>query len=232
MSFVQLFVEDELSEAYEILAARALGFDHTRRQQRRQRVRAARLDLCEFTSRDGLLDSVERACRAGSRCILFILDEEDYSESPDRSDKLAAFRQAFTQLCQHLESLPDSHNLKRVKVTCIISKSCLECWLLADPQAIVTAVRGPSSYTPPARNTEHHSPRQARDKIAHIVNEVHRRNRKQKRISGRSAKTMGAKIAPHITPDRARRRNFSLAYFYDMISCEQSGCERPFPEPA
>jgi hypothetical protein len=233
MSFVQLFVEDELSEVYEILAAQVLGVDVNRRQSRRQKVRAARLDVSEFTSKDSLLDSVERTYRSGSPCILFILDEEDYNESPDRSNKLAEFRQAFMELCQHLEDLPDNHYLKQVKVTCIITKSCLECWLLADPQAIVAAIRGSSSYIPKEQNTENHNPRQARDHIAHIIREVGRRTNKRQyaRMSGHSVKTMGTKIALYVAPERARHRNFSLDYFYEMVTCKQSGCDRPFPEP-
>ena len=234
MSFVQLFVEDELSEVYEILAARVLGVDINRRQSRRQKVRAARLDVSEFTSKDSLLDSVKRTYRSGSPCVLFILDEEDYNESPDRSNKLAKFRQAFMELCQYLANLPHTDDLKQVKITCIITKSCLECWLLADPQAIVTAMRGPSSYMPKGHNTEHHNPRQAREQMAHIIREIGRRTNKRQytRMSGHSVKTMGTKIALYIAPERARLRNFSLDYFYEMITCKQSGCDRPFPESA
>jgi hypothetical protein len=232
MSFVQLFVEDKLTDPYEILAARALGVP-TGRAARRRRVRAARLGVNEFTHKDSLLDTVQRAFDAGSRCVFFILDEEDYNVSPDRPGHLAEFRAAFDALCHHLEALPPHEPLKQVKVTRVVSKTCLECWLLADPHAIVVAVGGPSSYRPSTRNTEHHNPRQAREQMAHIVQQVGNRTGKQRlaRTSSRSVKTMGVKIAPHIVPDQARRRNFSLAYFYDMITCQQSGCERPFPEP-
>ncbi|MBE7551881.1 MAG: hypothetical protein HS126_12500 [Anaerolineales bacterium] len=231
MSFVQIFVEDELNEAYEILAARSLGVDYQRRNQRRRYVQAARLDITEFTSLTNLLDLVTRANRAGSQCVLFIMDEEDYNESPDRSDKLVAFQEAFQQVCAHLANLPDNDILKRVRVTGMICKTCLECWLLAHPQAIVTAVNGPGSYTPSARDTVAHNPRQAREQIAHIVREAGKRTKNQKlvRITGHSVKSLGTKVAAFVEPQEARQRNFSLAYFYDMITCEQSGCERPFP---
>lgn len=232
MSFVQLFVEDALTDPYEILAARALGVP-TARAARRRRVRAARLGVNEFTQVDSLLDVVQRAFDAGSRCVLFILDEEDYNASPDRPDHLAEFRVAFEALCRYLEALPPQVPLKQVKVTRVVSKTCLECWLLADPHAIVVAVGGPSSYKPLVRNTEHHNPRQAREQMAHIVQQVGKRSGKQRltRTGSRSVKTLGAKIAPYVAPEQARQRNFSLAYFYDMITCQQSGCERPFPEP-
>ena len=233
MAFVQIFVEDELTDPYEILAARALGVNAPdRRQSRRRRVRAARLKMSEFTRMDSLLDTVRRACRAGSRCVLFVLDEEDYNASPDRSTRLTEFREAFEAFCRYLETLPPDDQLRQVKVTRVVSKTCLECWLLADPQAVAQAVGGPSSYRPQARNTERHSPRQAREQIAHIVREVGKRtgNRRLARAGSRSVKTIGVKIAPYVEPEQARRRNFSLDYFYDMIRCEQSGCERPFPE--
>ncbi len=231
MPFIQIFVEDALSEAYEILAARALGIDHTRRSEWRRQVHAAQLGVNEFTTLASLLDLIGRAYQTGSRCILFILDEEDYHESPDRPAKLADFQRAFTELCAYLDSLPADHHLRMVKVIRIVSKTCLECWLLADPQAIVTALRGPSSYRPQASNTTNSNPRRARDQIAHIINQVHQHNNSPKRVGGHSIKSLGKKIAPHVNPEQARQRNFSLRYFYDMITCERSGCEHPFPEP-
>lgn len=228
MSFVQLFVEDRLSDSYEILAARALGFDTSRRPQRRQYVRAAQLDINVFTTKDGMLDSVERAAKTGSRCILFILDAEDYNRSPDRSRKLTEYCDAFENLCRHLSALPNGNYLKQVRVACIITKSCLECWLLADPQGIVSAFNGPSSYTPTIRNTENHNPKSASEQIAHIINEVGRRTQKRNliRIGSRSIKSEGAKIAQHIDPETAAKNNTSLNRFYEMIRCEKSDCDQ------
>jgi hypothetical protein len=232
MEFVQLFVEDELNEAYEILAARALELPVKPSSARRRHVRAARLDLNEFTSRDSLLDSVQRAHRAGSRCVLFIMDAEDAHFSPDRAAKITDFGHAFAGLCDYLGSLPNRNPLKGIMVTRIVNHSCLECWLLADPLAIVQAFGG-EDYAPSRQNTANLSPKQARDQIAHIMREVGRRsgNRKLMRVSGSNIKSEGIRIAAHLTPQHAQHNNFSLRYFFDMISCTQSGCTQPFPNP-
>jgi hypothetical protein len=86
---VQIFVEDRLSDAYEILALRALGLPP---RKDRQRVRASRVDLDDLTSRAGMLDLARRAWDSGYDCVLFILDEEGLPRSPDRPAKLRAFR--------------------------------------------------------------------------------------------------------------------------------------------
>jgi hypothetical protein len=227
---LQIFVEDQLSDAYEILALRALGLPA---RKDRRRVRASRIDVEDFTSRDRLLDLAQRACDSGYDCVLFILDEEG-PRSPDRPAKLRAFREAFKSLCAHLAGLREGDPLRRLKVTRVVCRRCLESWLAADPQAIVDSVRGSRgvNYRPEALRTDDLLPAQAGEKIAQVIREAGRRldRRDLTRVATGSIKSRGASIAEHVDPGRARRHNHSLAYFYDMVDGHRGGCEHPFPE--
>lgn len=227
---LQIFVEDELSEAYEVLALRALGLPIAPRN--RQAVRAARIDVEDLTTRAGLLDLTRRAMRSGYDKILFILDEEGPSAS-GRPQTLSSFRQAFLELCTYLVSGQEKA-LKNAKVARIVCKRCLEGWLLAGPQAIVDEVlRGHGTdYAPAPQRTETLLPAQALEQIAHVIREAGRRigRRDLSQISSKVIKARGPSFARHVDPARARRYNSSLAYFYDMIDGHQSGCEHPCPE--
>lgn len=228
---LQIFVEDELVDAYEILARKALGLPASR--SNRREVRAGRIDPEELTSRDSLLDLAGRAHAAGYDTILFILDQEG-PKSPHRAEKLAAFKRAFRELCDHLANLRDDDPLCRVKVVRIVCQRCLEGWLAADPVAIVEAFSGPkkTNYTPAPQRTENLFPEQASARIAHIGQELGSRLGKDhlKRLDPRSIKTRGKDIALSMEPTRAKPYNASLAYFFEMIDGHRSGCDHPCPE--
>jgi hypothetical protein len=229
---LQIFVEDRLTDAYEILALRALGLPTARRDRRR--VRAVRIDLDELTSRASLFDLAQRSWQSGYDCVLFIMDEEGLPRSPDRPAKLRDFRQAFRELCDHLATLKTNDPLRNLKVTRIVCRRCLEGWLAADPQAIVDSVRGSRGldYRPDAQKTDDLLPHQALDRIAQIIREAGKRLGRHDlaRLSSGSIKSRGASIAEHVQPERARRHNASLKYFLDMVDGSRSGCEHPFPE--
>jgi hypothetical protein len=228
---LQIFVEDQLSDAYEILALRALGLP-TRKDRRR--VRASRIDLEDLTTRDGLLDLARRAWDSGYDCVLFLMDEEGLPRSPERPAKLRAFRQAFLELCHWLAGLRDNDPLRRLKVTRVVCRRCLESWLAADPQAIVDSVRGTRGvhYRPDPQRTDDLLPAQAGERIAQVIRETGRRldRRDLTRVATGSIKSRGASIAEHVDPGRARRHNGSLAYFFDMVDGNRNGCDYPFPE--
>ncbi|HSF42846.1 MAG TPA: hypothetical protein VLT87_23775 [Thermoanaerobaculia bacterium] len=228
---LQIFVEDKLVDAYEILARKALGLPGS--SSNRREVRAARIDPDELTSRNSLLDLTQRSFAAGYDTILFILDQEG-PRSPERAEKLAGFKRAFHELCDHLGSLKDGDPLRRVKVVRIICQRCLEGWLATDPVAIVEALSGAqgSDYKPAPRNTENLFPEQASALIAQIGRELGNRLGKDhlKRLDPRSIKTRGKDIAQHVDPQRARKCNASLAYFFEMVDGHRSGCDHPCPE--
>ena len=230
---LRIFVEDELTDAYEILALRALGHPTTPRNRRR--VFASQVDLDDLTSRDNLLDLARRALEGDYDCIVFVMDEESMPRSPDRPAKLKQFHRAFLDLCKLLQDLPDTSPLRRLKVVRVVCRRCLESWLAADPQAIVEAVRGPKGvdYQPASRKTDDLEPQQAREWLAQVINEVGRRTgrRDLARLGAHSAKSRGKDIAACLDPGRARRFNASLAYFLDMLDGQRSGCDHPFPEP-
>jgi hypothetical protein len=227
---LRIFVEDKLAEAYEVLALRALGFPASPRNRRV--VLASQIDVDDLTTRDGLLDLTSRAVRTGYDTILFILDEEG-PIALGRPQKLASFRQAFLELCAYLASGQEKA-LSKAKVTRIVCKRCLEGWLVADPQAVVDAVRGRHGidYFPAPQRTEDLLPKQASERIAHVIREAGRRLERHdlSQISSKDIKSRGANIAGHVVPDRARRYNLSLNYFYDMIDGQRRGCEHPCPE--
>ena len=232
MPNIQIFVEDELNEPYEILAGKAIGAPIRRsRVSGENRIRAARVTLDELTDFESLLDLAQRSLRSGYQQVVFAMDHEGPDADQGRIEARRRFREAFQRLCEHIESLPPHHPLKQLSLVRVEVSSCLEAWLLSDPQAIVETF-GPSDYRPDTHQTEHLTPRQACEKIAHIVREIGRRrgDRRLARIGGNAVKSLGTKIAPSLDLSRARRNNRSLDYFCDMIENVRDGCQQPFPE--
>ena len=233
MHAVQIFVEDELNEAYEILAAKAMGVGVSRSgEARRRRIRAARVTLDELIDFESLLDLVQRAQRSGAEQVVFAIDHEGPRADPGRVAARNRFGEAFRQLCDYIDELPAGHTLKNIRVVRLEIRSCLEAWLLSDPQAIVTAFNGPSDYRPRPQQTERMTPAEASNAIAHIIREVgkRRRVRKMARIRSSGIKSLGLKIASHIDLTQAQRHNRSLAYFCEMIGQNLDGCTRMFPD--
>ena len=222
---IQIFVEDKLCDAYRILAIKALGASALS-------VHVARATLNELTSFGDLLDLARRAQRSGCQQVIFALDHEGSGAAPERADARHHFREAFQALCNHIACLSDEDPLKQLRLVRVEVHSCLEAWLLSDPQAIVEAFSGPADYRPDVRQTEALSPREARDGIAHIVREIGKRkgNQRSKQMRGRAIKSHGAKIAEHLDLDRARRNNRSLDYFCEMVAQQGDGCRQPCPE--
>ncbi len=229
---LQIFVEDKLNEAYEILAGKALGLSPG--QGNRRQVRASIIEPDDLTNADSLFDLVTRSQKAGYDCVMFIMDEESQPVSADRPAKLRDFRLAFEALCKHIETLGEKHPLRRVQVIRVVAKRCLECWLLSDPQAIVHYGRGSKGvdYQPAPRTTEDMTPPQASEQIGHILREVGRRagRRDLQQVRSGNIKSRGKAIAQYIDMTRSRPYNRSLAYFFDMATCHQSGCLQPCPE--
>jgi len=233
MPNIQIFVEDELNEAYRILAAKAIGAPLRRsRVSGGHRIRAARVTLDELTSFESLLDLAQRSQRSGYQQVVFAIDHEGPEADHGRVEARCRFREAFRQLCDHIESLPPDDPLRQLRLVRVEVRSCLEAWLLCDPQAIVESF-GSSGYRPDIHQTEHLTPRQARDRIAHIMREIGRRkgNRRLKRMGGHAVKSLGTRIAPSIDLARARGNNGSLDYFCDMVKNQGDGCQHPLPEP-
>jgi hypothetical protein len=171
--------------------------------------------------------------RSNYDCVIFILDQEAGPQSADRQEKLRLFNQAFQELCAYLRGLPEQDQLKGMNVIRIVCQRCLEAWLVSDPQAVVDSVRGKQGvpFKPKPSHTENLTPRQASESIAHLINQTghHLGRRDLQRIGANSIKSRGKSIAEHINPDRARRYNRSLGYFYEMVPCSQNGCDKPFP---
>ena len=225
MPDIQIFVEDKLCDAYRILAIKALGASALS-------VHVARATLDELTSFGDLLDLARRAQRSGCQQVVFALDHEGHDAKQERVDARRRFQETFQQLCDHVARLPASDPLKQLRLVRVEVRSCLEAWLLSDPQAIVEAFSGPADYRPYVGRTEALSPREARDGIAHIVRQIGGRkgDRRLARMSGSAVKSEGAKIAEHLDLDRARRNNRSLDYFCEMVAQQGDGCRQPCPE--
>ena len=225
MPDIQIFVEDKLCEAYRSLATKALGSSALS-------VHVARATLDELTSFEDLLDLAQRSRSNGCQQVIFALDHEGHDAKQERVIARRRFQEAFQQLCNYVARLPASDPLKQLRLVRVEVRSCLEAWLLSDPQAIVSAF-GLSNYRPKARQTEHLSPRQARKQIASIMREVGKRKgdrRRLARMRGSAVKSKGAKIAEHLDLDRARRNNRSLDYFCEMVAQQGDGCRQPCPE--
>lgn len=227
---IMVFVEDTLNEAYEILVRKAMGLPLNLNP--RVRIRVARVTQDELTDYDSLLDLTQRALRSGVQQVVFCMDHEGPGADDGRVKARRQFKEAFQQLCDYIETLPDNHLLKRVHLVRVEVHSCLEAWLLSDPRAIARAA-GDYSYIPPATQTHQLPPLRARQNIAHIINEVGKRRSKRhlRRISASAVRSWGRRIALEMDIVDARRRNFSLDYFCAMIERNQDGCKQTFPEP-
>jgi hypothetical protein len=233
MPSIHIFVEDKLCEVYEVLAAKALAFSaHHAAESDKHSIRASQVTLDELISDKHLLDLARRSQRSGCQQVIFALDHEGSGAAPERADARHHFREAFQALCNHIACLSDEDPLKQLRLVRVEVHSCLEAWLLSDPQAIVKAFSGPADYRPDVRQTEALSPREARDGIAHIVRQIGGRkgNRRLARMRGSDVKSEGAKIAEHLDLDRARRNNRSLDYFCEMVAQQGDGCRQPCPE--
>jgi len=228
---LQIFVEDQLTQAYEVLALKALRLPTTPRD--RSRVRASRIDSEDLASMEGLLDLLKRAVASGYDCVMYVLDEEGFLRSPERTGSLQRFGKAFEDLCRYQRGLPAGNPLARARVVRVVCRRCLEGWLLADPQAVVDAVRGGRGvgFRPRSQQTERLLPEQAAAEIAHLIREVGRRldRRDLRHVNERMVKSRGKDIAEHLELERARVFNQSLDYFLTMAECRQSGCDQPQP---
>ena len=151
MPDIQIFVEDKLCDAYRILAIKALGASALS-------VHVARATLNELTSFGDLLDLARRAQRSGCQQVVFALDHEGHDAAQARVDARRRFQETFQQLCNHVARLPASDPLRQLRLVRVEVRSCLEAWLLSDPQAIVQAFSGPADYRPDVRQTEALSP--------------------------------------------------------------------------
>ena len=227
---LQIFVEDELAEAYEHLALRVLG---PPAPGNRSIVRASRVDLEAMRSFEGLLRLTLRVRKGGFNNILFVMDQEG-PDTQERPAKLMDFQLAFQKLCDHLARQKPGQPLYQVKAARIVCQRCLEGWLAADLQAAVDAVRGRHGvdYHPASQRTDNVFPHQASEKIAQVIRETGRRLGRQdlQKVSTRVAKSLGSSIAEHVDPNRARSYNRSLDYFYTIIQGDRNGCDHPFPD--
>lgn len=225
MHKVLILVEDELCEAYKSLATKAMGANSIKAS-----VRVATVKLNDLIDFESLIDLTRRSQRSGSQLVVFAMDHEGPAASSERVRARERFSEAFQKLCDHMRRLPSDDPLKGMNIVRIEIHSCLEAWLLSDPQAIVAAFHGPSNYHPNCRRTEDLTPREARDQIAHIVQEVasHRGNGRLRKIGGHAVKSLGSKIAPYIDLTRARGNNASLDYFCDILENNRNGCQHPF----
>ncbi len=227
---VMVFVEDELNDAYEILVRKAMGLPLDINPG--ARIRVVRVTQDELTDYNNLLDLSQRALRSGAQQVVFCMDHEGPGADSGRVQARRQFQEAFRGLCDHIERLSPNDPLKNMLLVRVEVHTCLESWLLSDPPAIARAA-GDYSYIPPARQTHLLPPHQARQNIAHILNEVGRRRSKRhlRRISASAVRSWGHRIAREMDIVNARRYNFSLDYFCAMIETNQNGCEQTFPDP-
>lgn len=227
---IMVFVEDELNEAYAVLVRKAMGLPLNTSAGVRIRVVKARQD--ELTNFNSLLDFSQSALDSGIQQVVFCMDHEGPGADHGRLQARHQFREAFELLCNHIDDLSSRHPLKNMRLVRVEVHTCLESWLLSDPPAIARAA-GDHSYMPHVGQTHRLPPKQARQKIAHILKEVGRRHDKRhlKKILPSAVRSWGERIAREINIENARRHNFSLDYFCATIETYQNGCVQTFPDP-
>jgi hypothetical protein len=118
-----------------------------------------------------------------------------------------------------------------VTVGLVVARTCLECWILADAQAIVKFAcrnnRRGYHDAPQRGDTETISPSAAADEITRILRVVGKRANKPDTRRLKYEKSAVADIAAKIENlPVASRRNKSLAEFCERVTCKQSDCGR------
>lgn len=217
-----LYVEDSNHEVYEILAKKWHETDQGRCEVNLTKAVTLRLDRM----RDGMRKHVILARKSGFNCVVFVLDREASHERPVLVNDIRA---AFERLCQEL---PNDRELQGMRVGLIVAKSCLECWLLTEVQAIIRFAcrRGKHvTYSPPqSGETEKFSPNEAITEITHILREIRRKAGRHDVKRSKYEKSESTDIAREMSDlSQAVGRNRSLAYFCEMVTCERSGCDYP-----
>lgn len=217
-----LSVDDSSNAAYKILAE----------NWRRQYGINAHV-FVEFHSADEIetVSKMQKVITSAQRkqctCVMFVVDQE--SHDPNKRTLLRRITQAFQafdELC--------THPPKDMTVGLIVAHSCLECWLLTDTQAIVrfqAGNRGVKYTATQSGQTEGYTPPQAEESITHIMRQVVRERgaRELKRV--RYEKSKSGEIAKQMQElATAAQRNQSLAYFFEMVVCDQNGCEYRQPQ--
>ena len=223
---LRIYVEDSYFQAYEALVKK--WYETAVGRCTVDEVRAVHVRPTEMCEK--MPEFVDRAITDGYRCILFVLDQESPHE---RTELIEDANNAFDRLCGKLHR---DRTLRDVKVALVITKSCLECWLLTDTGAVKRATpRGRNvDYTPnQPGNTQMLDPRQARDEIAHIRCETARRasrGRGRRTRPMRYEKSAALDIANEMSDlSAASGRNSSLAHFLQMVTCTRNGCEHRQP---
>lgn len=214
-----LSVDDSSNAAYKILA------ENWRRQygiNAHVFVEFHSADEIETVSK--MQKVIASAQRKQCKCVIFVVDQEPHD--PSKRTLLRRIGQAFDVLC--------TDPPKDMTVGLIVAHSCLECWLLTDTQAIVRFQAGNSGirYTPQqSGQTEGYTPPQAEETITRIIRQVAKGKgtRDTKRV--RYEKSKSGEIAEQMQElATAAQRNRSLAYFFEMVLCDQNGCEHKQPQ--
>jgi len=184
-----------------------------------EQVRAIAPPFNDVLDKMGLL--VEKAVRDGFDCIVFVVDRE---VAPERKRQIRMIHQQCEQICR---SLADSDRVN-VTVGLVVARTCLECWILADAQAIVEFAcrnnRQGYHDAPQRGDTETISPSAATDEITRILREVGRRAKKDTSRLKYEKSAIAAIAAKMENLPIASRRNKSLAEFCERVTCKQSDC--------
>jgi hypothetical protein len=219
---LRLYVEDRYFRSYEALARKwhsGIGA-----QPGVSHVEAVHLRLDRMGDR--MYKQIARAKNDGFDCVVFVLDQES---SPERHEFVRDLHSTFVEVCRELEG---DRDLQHMKVGLVVAVSCLECWLLADAQAVVRFAcrRGTRvNYSPRQRgNTELLGSKEACDEITHILREVARRRGQHKANRLRYEKSATPEMIEQMGElAQAAHRNHSLDYFFRRVTCQTSGCDSP-----
>ena len=166
---------------------------------------------------------VDKAAQDGFDCIVFVVDQEIV---PERKHQIRAIHLRCEQICR---SQAANSLLRNITVGLVVARTCLECWILADVQAVVKSACGQNGrgyYVATQRgDTQMLTPKAAASEITHILREVGRQAGKQDTGRIKYEKSAVADIAAKMENlPIASRRNKSLAEFCERVACKQSDC--------
>jgi len=219
---IQIYAEDTHNEAFAVLAEKAI------RQavpDASPVVSAVRRGAREMQRE--MLALVRGAYRDGFSKVIFVVDRES-EWSRERPALIADICRVFDGLCRELPAYPE---LAGVKVALVIANRCLESWLLTDVDGLMDYARGKrgshrftgSSFRS-GRTEDVDGPVQ---RINALFAEVARDTQSRPK---RCEKSKLKAMAHFVDPEHGRGNNRSFAYFLEMVTSQQDGCDHPYQQ--
>ena len=217
---IQIYAEDTHCEAFAVLAEKAVRqavpdaspvVSAVRRGAREMRREMSAL------VRGAHLDGFSR--------VIFVLDRES-EWSRERPALIFDTCQAFKELCRELAAHPE---LGGVKVALVIANRCLESWLLADVDGLIRYARGKRGLHRFTGSSFRSGRTEDVDRPVWRINTLFAEIAKDTRSRPKRCEKSKLKAMAHsVDPEHGRGNNRSFAYFLDIVTDQEDGCDNEY----